>query len=82
MPKDERSAARKIPGFHFLAARLNRGIRSKQAGQVKHRHLKGFTDEVTRLIDRDAVSWGGVAVQHENPIKAVLRKLSANVRHK
>jgi hypothetical protein len=70
-----------VPGFDFLAAGLNRGIPFKQAGQVKHRYSKCFADEVTCLVDRDAVGGRGVAVQHEDPFEAVLRKLSANIRH-
>ena len=65
-----------------LAARLNRGIPSKQTGQVKHRHAKGLADEVARLIYRNVVGWSAVAVQYENPFEPVLRDLPANIRHK
>jgi hypothetical protein len=73
---------RKMPSFDFVTARLNRGISFKQASQVKHRHSKSFADEVARLVNGDAVGWSAVAVQHENPFEAVLRKLSANIRNK
>ena len=71
----------KMSDFDFLAVRLNGGIRFKQAGQVKHCHSKSFANEVTCLVDRDTVEWSAVAVKHENPFEAVLRKLSANIRH-
>ena len=78
-PEGGAFCGRKVLGLHPLSARLNRRISIKDSREMKHRHSKCFADEVTCLVECNAVQWCAVAVEDENPFEAVLCDLCAKV---
>ena len=70
-----------MPARDAFALRLDSGICSEQRRDVQHRGTEGVADEIAGVVDGLVVSRCAMAIQHEDPLEAVLGDLRPDIRY-